>query len=248
MDLDRLIFCYNQIKGIFDNKIEPLESVKLVKQYREYWKPDKVKIILLAESHVFTSDDDRNKKTIELVELPYYPTQYAKFVYCLSYGEKDLLVEKNNQGRDGTPGFWKVLYSCKNHINHNSDFRPILKKTPFDKRIMNKIRLLTELKAKGIWLVDSSIIGLYKDGAKLSRMKEIIKLSWDYYIRDQIEEMHPEYIICIGKDVAKVVETDLKIIMGDNYCIIPQPNARLLSAEHLVNFQRYYEVCSKIIK
>lgn len=51
--------CHNQIADILGtNNIEQLESVQLVESFRQYWKPVNARIILLAESHVFTSDAD----------------------------------------------------------------------------------------------------------------------------------------------------------------------------------------------
>lgn len=68
---------------------EPYKSVKLVENYRQYWRPDpnNVRVILLAESHVFTTGSDRKFKITPIDGLPDYSKQYAKFVYCLAYGE-----------------------------------------------------------------------------------------------------------------------------------------------------------------
>lgn len=87
--------CYNQIQQILGDDTEPFESVSLVEEYRQYWKPDKVSVVLLAESHVFTSDEDRTILLSQLADLPEYPTRYAKFVYCIAYGERGV----NHNGR-----------------------------------------------------------------------------------------------------------------------------------------------------
>ena len=50
---------YTEINKILGNNAEPLESVHLVEAYRRYLKPDTVRVVLLAESHVFTSNEDR---------------------------------------------------------------------------------------------------------------------------------------------------------------------------------------------
>jgi len=68
---------YYEIYKILGNNAEPLESVRLVETYRRYLKPEKVRVVLLAESHVFTSDEDR-RIAIPLIDgLPGYPKQYA---------------------------------------------------------------------------------------------------------------------------------------------------------------------------
>jgi hypothetical protein len=51
-------------------------------------------------------------------------------------------------------------------------------------------------------------------------------------------------VICVGKGVAGVVENDLQSLFTGRYEVIPQPNARLSSKEHMKNFQRYYEICN----
>ena len=50
---------YYEINRILVNSVEPLEPVRLVETYRRYLKPESVRVVLLAESHVFTSDEDR---------------------------------------------------------------------------------------------------------------------------------------------------------------------------------------------
>ncbi len=135
---------------------EALESVQLVETYRRFLKPEKVRIVLLAESHVYTHDHDRKIIIPPISDLPGYPTQYARFVYCLGYGGKSLTNSHLHPRRDGTPQFWKVLFSCINPTSVR-DFKPILRQTTPRQRLQNKINLLKDLKAKGIWLVDASI-------------------------------------------------------------------------------------------
>lgn len=160
---NKLRDCYNKLRFVLGENIEPYESVALVEKYRQCWKPDRVRILLLAESHVFTTDADRKIKIPKIPDLDGYPQEYAKFVYCLGYGEKDLTRNPSHPKRDGAPDYWKMFYSCDNNIKGNSDFDPILKtKTKTYKyRIQNKIKLLKNLKKNGVWLVDASIVALY---------------------------------------------------------------------------------------
>jgi hypothetical protein len=92
-------------------------------------------------------------------------------VYCLGYGENELLIEpiKNNSG---TSQFRKIFFSCCNKVSSSFDFKPILKKeTKFNDRLKNKVKLLERLKRDGIWLVDTSIVGLYSKSKRLSKKK-----------------------------------------------------------------------------
>jgi len=234
---------YGAIRDILGDEIEPFESVELVETYRRYLKPNKVKIVLLAESHVFTEDLDRQITIPEIEELPGYPKQYAKFVYCLGYGERSFTKSALHPNRDGTPQFWKIFYSCNNPISPSQDFSPILSKTPPQKRLRNKINLLKELKTKGIWLIDTSIVALYKNGKKLQHMFQALEKSWKLYTLNVVKSASPEHVICIGKGVAGVVENDLKKYFLNKYSVVAQPNAFLSSEEHMANYMHYSEIC-----
>ncbi len=237
---------YYEINRILGYNAEPLESVRLVETYRCYFKPETVRVVLLAESHVFTSDEVRRIAIPPIDDLPEYPTQYARFVYCLGIGERDLTKDPHHPRGDGTPQFWKVLYACDNHIGNLEDFMPVQRWTSFPRRLQNKINLLKNLGAKGIWLVDASIVAVYGSGVNISRMSrtEVLRKSWEAYTKQVVTSANPERVICVGKGVAGVVENDLQALFPGRYEVIPQPNARLTSKEHIANFQRYYEICN----
>jgi len=205
-----------------------------------------VKTLLLAESHVFTSHADRAIALPWIPELPAYPTDYAKFVYCLGYGERQLTGDPAHPRRDGTPQFWKIFFSCVNEVCSNEDFRPVQAITSYRRRLSNKIRLLQQLQSHGIWLVDTSIVALYDGGKKPTSklMHDAIIASWDGYISHVIRDCAPEHVIVIGKGVARSIGANLKELVGDRYSVIPQPNAHLAAHEHLSNYRRYYQICS----
>jgi hypothetical protein len=239
--------CYEQIQQIVGDDIEPYASVELVETYRQYWNPIRigipVRIILLAESHVFTREDDTRILLHARDDLPGYPTEYAKFVYCLAYGEQQMTGNALHPIGDGTPQFWKIFWSCSNYVSDNEDFSPIRAGIPHE-RLNNKINLLRSLRDNGVWLLDSSIVALYDNGRRYKRAidKKVIKTSWQYYTRNVIEQAGPEHIICIGKGVAKILEADFARLVN-NYTVIAQPNAHLTAKEHIANFQRYGEIC-----
>ena len=171
-------------------------------------------------------------------------------MYCLGYGEKQLTKNLVHPKRDGTLQFWKIFYSCNKQVENNADFVPILSKTKYKQRMSNKINLLIELKAKGIWLVDASIIALYNNRKNLysnrkkpEEYKKFIRFSWEGYTKNVVEESKPEKIIVIGKEVDKVIRKDLKNICNGNYDVIDQPNAWLPAKQHLENYIKYYTLC-----
>jgi hypothetical protein len=114
-----------------------------------YWKPQKVNTILFAESHVFTDLDSLNIK--HKIQLSDYPENFVRFVYCLSYGENQVLDEQISNNK-GTPQFWKLF-----NESVQSNFRVV---NNFDKtdKLNQKIQLLQEMQRLGIWLIDCSIV------------------------------------------------------------------------------------------
>jgi hypothetical protein len=244
-NMNRLRHAYSRIESILGGETEPLESVELVETYRQYMRPEKVRTLLLAESHVFTNDSDRKIVIPPIPELPGYPTRYARFVYCLGYGERMLTKDPMHPRRDGTPQFWKIFFSCVNQVAAIDDFTPILGQTSQHTRLEYKINILKRLKEEGVWLVDASIVALYKEGMKVKNMFLALSESWKSYTRDVVISANPEYVICIGKGVAGVVASDLERFFCERYTVIPQPNAFLSSQEHMANFQKYSELCRR---
>ena len=236
--------CYEILRDIMGNSIEEYESVELVEHYRQHWKPSKTRVILLAESHVFTSDTDRLIPIPRLNALPGYPTQYAKFVYCLGYGEKQLTRSATHPKHDGTPQFWKIFYSCDNHVQSTADFAPILKKTDSKQRLSNKIELLLRLRDKGIWLVDASVAALYNNGTKPSFriISSVIRKSWEHYTKDVVLNADPQHIICIGRTVAGILSDDIKKLKVP-FTVLDAPGAYLSSEKHTKNLRQYISIC-----
>lgn len=50
---DSLAACHARLASIIRPEIEPLEVIRRVEEHRQYWRPDPVRAVLLAESHVF---------------------------------------------------------------------------------------------------------------------------------------------------------------------------------------------------
>jgi len=238
---------YFDIKKKFENilEIEPFCIVKSVDDHRNFWKPKKVKVLLLAESHVYTSitEYDNIMRYDRFPGLAGCPANYVRLVYCLGYGEKELVRLTANSG---TPQFWKIFASCVNQNFYSESKKILLSKTPnFYQRLNNKISLLEKLKEKGIWLVDASIVALYNNNIKPSpkKMKEIIEVSWEQHVSKIIQEIKPEKIIVIGIGVSKVLEDELNKI-NIPFHVQPQPQARLSEKDIEKTFEKYYELCN----
>ncbi len=229
---------YERIKQIVENP-DSFEVVENVETYRNLWKPDRVNVVLLAESHVHTSQDDFLEWSYG--KNPTYGGRLVRFVYCLGYGENVVKISSN----PGTSQFWKILYSCLHRVPEKHAFAPILKSLTRDQdqRIANKIRLLQELKKAGVWLVDASIIGINERDSNLK--SRIVAESWDTYTGPLIERLdpRPRNIIVIGYGVAKTLQTRLKRLNIPTHRI-PQPQG-WRKPGYAQFYQECFEICSK---
>lgn len=92
-------------------------------EHRAYWRPERVRVVLLAVSHAYTSVPELERRII-LAGMPGndLPRGFVRLVYCLGYGENELLdrpiIEPKNSG---TPQYWKLFFSCVNQVETNDD-------------------------------------------------------------------------------------------------------------------------------
>src|SRR5664279_1261332 len=108
--LDKTAFtlAYNKIVAAYDKHLpcgaklnpppflqpEPFDSCWTAECHRQFWKPEFLRLALVAESHVFTDADDL-KATVRSEFLPPaiadLPTQFVRLIYCLGYGDNSIL-------------------------------------------------------------------------------------------------------------------------------------------------------------
>ena len=234
-----------------NTRIDSLEVVKQVIQYRQFWKPEVTNVVLLAESHVYTDEKDYeiecNRSVLRRVVLD-YPLRFVRFVYCLGYGEDRLLGRRRTDRRNsGTPQFWKIFSSCVAESENDLGFHNILKTRTRSlvQRLRNKVDVLRKMKEKGVWLLDASIVGLYGSGRKDSVVIErIMQICWRNHIVDVILEARPKHIIVIGKGVENVLRYRLQKL-GIPFTVIPQPQARGTSQWQLENYREYQRICAR---
>ena len=237
---DKLRACYDELHALLGDNAEPWESVKLVEEYRQYWRPKTVRIILLAKSHVHTTDEER-KFEVSCKGLPNYPhdypRNYARTIYCLAHGDNYLIncskvPTKNDVGMQQ---YWQLLYSCENCVKVTSDFASLfINRTPnYKERIPNKINLLNSLRKRGIWLVNTSIMALTEIRQKA------LQISWDKYTGQIVKEANPVHIIVIGTGVGNALQERLP----DNHTVIPAPGSHLQKKEFFYNWRKYYKLC-----
>jgi len=237
-----------------DTQIDSLDVVKHVEEYRQFWKPKKINVVLLAESHVYTDEKDHEMKCrglildeILLPENPKYPVNFVRFVYCLGYGENELLTRtRSDRKNSGTPSYWKIFSSCVAGSEDDLGFNKVLKTRTrfFIPRLHNKISVLRDLKEKGIWLLDASIIGLYGSGLKKHPeiCDRIIEDCWNSHVGRMVKHAQPKHIIVIGKGVGKNLRFELREL-GVPVTVVRQPQGDRRSSEKQLE---KYKTCQRI--
>lgn len=203
--------------------------VKEVEELRDYWRPSRPCLLLLAESHVATRAEDfaaeSDKEALDRLGLEGYPRHFVRFVYCLAAGERALLPAGVSANRSKWQ-FWRILWSCQNNpaVQH---FDLTKRATPdSDDRIAKKVWLLNALRRRGIWLLDASIIGI--NGQHHALKTEVIRVSWDTYVGPKIAAIDPSpsRIVVIGADVARAAfrsRAKEGVWSGIRYDVVNQP-------------------------
>jgi hypothetical protein len=174
--------CLTLEQGNFDP--ESIETAVEVERHRWYWKPKSPKLVLVAESHVLTTERDMRFKMDGTAIKPFLrpraslpPDRFVRLVYCLAYGESQLLSPQSPQGRNpGTPTYWdifgRVAFRCPQPRREDG--------AEFDDRMRWKVDTLRELYRMGIWLLDASVHAVYQgNGNRLpSEIQNALHQQW----------------------------------------------------------------------
>jgi hypothetical protein len=240
----------SRIAGILGETAEPLEVLQRVEEHRLYWRPLKSRVILLAESHVYTSREELLRTLRAIPELPAnMPRGFVRLVYALGYGEDTLLDEPiTSRKNSGSPQYWKIFQTCATVPGVPPDFTTLLVSHAPDSRarMRAKVGLLSLLQERGIWLVDASVAALYRPGQSVltPRAKRIIlQTCWDFYTRAVLEAADPKAVLCIGVGVARALRTRLDTT-GIPWAGVPQPQAHLSAQKHREIQAVYAAVCA----
>lgn len=205
---------------------EALSVVAKAQRYYAYWRPEHVRVLLLAESHVYTSADDATICFGGLEAEYGGPRDFISLVYCLAYGESAALDPPLAAATKGTPQFWQLLAAAANDPSAR-----LLKRNERDmlRRLRRKLDLLVALRRAGVWLLDVSVMGWYipqppqyrrsavsGDVHRLTRSrppkackKPILQLSWELYSKHLVhaaaDQGHLRAVVPIGMEVFKAI-------------------------------------------
>ena len=210
----------------------PLKSesdayLQAVRDWRNYWRPEKINVLLIAESHVHEMDGDDQTEVVSLEEygLQGHPEVFCRLIHCLGYGEQDLLTSEVTSNGGGTRQFWDIFgaIACCD-IDHPDSKQPRKGKSDLAERVRWKVNTLEVLRRRGIWLIDACPYGIYIPGGdrkKLPKAKkqEINRLFSEEVLTD-IDTRNLRSSWIIGKGVDDIVARDTPSYKGWVY----QPN------------------------
>ena len=245
-----LLRTHASLAGLLGSDAEPPEVLRAVERHRQFWRPTITRVVLLAESHVYTAASELDHQLRAVAGLPEnLPRGFVRLVYALGYGEDSLLnLPIPSPPNRGTPQFWKVFQSCVTPAGREVDCSPIqVSRTPSaHSRLAAKLRLLALLRERGVWLVDASVAALYVPGGSKPepRIREAaIQASWDGYTAAAILTAKPEAILCIGVGVARALRARLNRL-GIAWATVHQPQAHLSADEHRSILRTYSAICA----
>lgn len=217
--------------------IEPIDVALAVEEHRWFWRPSTVRVLLIAESHVYTSGEDLalDLQYEQIPKLINAPRKFVRLVYCLGYGEPTLLPVRATpqQRQGGTPQFWDIFATLAGTKNK----KPTASSR--DERVLWKMETLNALCNRGIWLLDASVHAIYaptgnrrQDGEVLRRSNRISYETasdlhhswWQHYGEPTIHELGNPPIWFIGKSVHDILKSKNQQLQAKGWMY--QPNAR----------------------
>jgi hypothetical protein len=243
-----LELAYARARDIIGSELpeECLDVAQEVERLRLAWRPKRVRVVLLAESHVWTSREETRSRVTQSDGVE---TSFARFVYCIGYGEPQVVtpVVTPNK-RAAVAQYWRLFHDTVYEPTLDSHIR-LLKKgeARSQQRMRNKLDLLNKMREAGVWLVDASVTALYHQGAKLtgSGYDKVLKASWELYIRDVLFKCAPSAILIVGKRVESAIGDDVRQSLGCCIKVIHQPNAHISRDQRNQDRRICFDLCSR---
>lgn len=151
---------------------EPLEVALAVEAHRWFWKPDRVRTLLLADTRRMTTAHEL-AQTIKSqwmkVDGCCAPNSFVRSVYCLGYGEPQIAPHLAPEANRGLGCPWD-LFGELAETGRTPD-----RKEGLMPRLEWKVKTLMGLRSRGIWMMDVSLHG------RASGDEELDSLGPDFY-------------------------------------------------------------------
>lgn len=190
-----------------EGRAESEAYLSSVAEWRDFWRPSAIKILLVAESHVGEVSGDTNVRvSIPHSKLADLPRSYCRLVYCLGYGEDGLCTPEPARNT-GTWQFWDIFGAI---IGGLKQTQPRKAMSSLEERLQWKMDVLSQLRAKGVWLVDASVAGIYLPGGARSvvghQYERMLRDSYERYVWPSVKDDPIEQIWVIGSGVRRALD------------------------------------------
>ncbi len=219
---------------------EPPDAAVAAEECRQAWRPERLRVLLLAESHIATSAADLAWRVALPPGLDWPgPRRFVRHIYCTGYGEPELLdgpAGPEARPRGGTPQFWRLMAAAE---GADCPAWPAVarKGTEFGARLAAKAALLHRLRARGIWLTDVSLVALAVPSVRRHGGPALdvlaLRESWRLYNGALLPALEPAHVAVIGLGVARALAAELDRAFPGRWSALRQPNgARSASHTH----------------
>jgi hypothetical protein len=171
-----------------------------VAAWRDAWRPEPVRALLVAESHVAeVAGDDRVR--VQVPGVPHLPASFCRLVYCLGYGESDL-CRPSPAGNGGTWQYWDIFGAIAGGVTPK---QPRKGESRLEDRLRWKLEVLRWLRDHGVWLVDACVAGVYRPGGERAvsgrTYDEMVRESFEQFVWPSVAAEPIEQVWVIGESV-----------------------------------------------
>jgi hypothetical protein len=186
-------------------RAESDEYLAAVAAWRAAWRPARVNVLLVGESHVAETDLDAGVR----VRSPSWvkrdlPESYARLAYCLGYGEPSLCSPRP-AANGGTWQLWNLL----GQLGLGSWARMPRASAGPEARLRWKVDVLDGLAKRGIWLQDASPISLDAPGGpRLDNgptYERLLRDGYEQFVWPSVRNDRPQQVWVIGRGVGKAL-------------------------------------------
>jgi hypothetical protein len=185
--------------------IESAASLNAVAGWRNAWRPPRVRVLLVAESHVAPLEGDHGVGVFLGQHSDVNaPADYVRLVYCLGYGE-DAVCSRPPINNGGTWQYWDLFGQI---ARGHDQLQPRRGAATSAERLRWKIETLCMLRDRGIWLADASVVALYSGGKKLATgnaYRRVVRESWCRFVWPDVAADAPEQVWIVGHGVAQAI-------------------------------------------
>ena len=225
--------------------VERFQVAMEVERLRLAHRPPDVRVVLLAESHVWTSPEEAASRVRQPDGVE---TGFARFVYCLGYGETTLVqppVAKNS----GTPQYWRLFHDT---VRGPDVVLDTIRRSERDSiaRATAKLALLREMNIAGVWLVDACVTALYRPGgvrlAAGPTYRDVLAANWEAYVGPLVTASDPTAVLIVGLAVDRAIRSSVRqAVPNAEVVVVEQPSAHLDAAAHLRNRRIVFDLCAR---